>query len=110
LEGVCGELRSFAARVVAHGRDADRRLRGRGFPESVPFRDTRNTLGKVNAAIQDLELSERALLIEPTSPVAPARKSAFKRAEEFFTEWRSTLAVVSLLVAALGLALRYLLG
>jgi len=78
LENTAFLLKSYAARVIDHARDTDRRLRGRGFPEKVPPYDASALYIQAQAEIEDLKTAHGQLLgeidAETTKPVGLAKR------------------------------------
>lgn len=88
-------LLQFASRVVDRARDTDRRLRGRGFPDKVTQRNVSGLQSGLVAEIDRLTAAYASLLQTPVI----ADKSLIAQAEEFFTSWRGTIAVLGIFLA-----------
>ncbi|MFZ1963045.1 MAG: toll/interleukin-1 receptor domain-containing protein [Roseiarcus sp.] len=75
LDGTSDCLHRFAATIIRHATDTDRRLRGQGFPNKVdPFDATRYHSG-ADAEIERLKTGHLALMPEERSPEKVARES-----------------------------------
>jgi hypothetical protein len=104
IDGTERNLRRFVAKIIADGVDTDRRLRGRGFPESVPKYDSSGAEGLAMAEITRLAQAHRALLVEKIpkeETKAPPRRIS-KSLEEFYANnsgliwlWGAMVTMVS---------------
>jgi len=112
LDGVERQLRVFIARVAKQAVETDRALRGGGDPRTVEAYDLGNAQGGGIALIQRLAEAHRALvkeaIVEQTAS-KPKRVSWIKQAEQFFSDHKGIISIISLLIAVAGFTLRYLL-
>jgi hypothetical protein len=81
-------------------------LRGHGDPASAPTYSSSGTHSRANVEVIRLKAAHLALI--PMEEVK-AKPSLLKRTEEHFTKWRGVYAGVSLLMAVIGLAIKFFL-
>jgi hypothetical protein len=107
LAGLDTVLKRYIAQIMQKGVETDRALRGHGDPHSVPEYNSTGQHSRANVEILRLRQAHEALL--PPVNDKPPKVSVIKRTEEHFTKWRGLYAGAGLLIAALGLAARFLL-
>jgi hypothetical protein len=91
-------LCNFSERIISHGVDIDRRLRGRGFPKNVPEYNADRQRSTINAQIIRLEQSYNNLIPK----IKHQRNVKFTIIDKFkiWTEsWRSVVGFFALLFA-----------
>jgi hypothetical protein len=106
LDALERSLNGYIARVIQKAVSTDQALRGHGDPASVPTYNSSGTHSRANVEVIRLKAAHLALI--PTVNVT-ANPSLLKRTEEHFTKWRGVYAGVSLLLAAIGLAIKFFL-
>ncbi len=107
LDAVEGALKGYATRIIEKAIETDRALRGHGNPQSVePYNGTGHH-SRANVEILRLKEAHAALL--PKEAAKVERISWLKKVEEHFTKWRGVYAGIGLLIALLGLAIRFFL-
>lgn len=94
LDETANCLLRFVGRIAADAIDTDRRLRGKGYPESVQPYDASNIRATAKAEVERLRAAHQSVLPEPKP------ESVFKRLETFLTTWRGMLALAALIVGA----------
>jgi hypothetical protein len=111
IDGVERNLRQFVHRIIEHGLDTDRRLRGMGYPENVTHFDSSGHMSRAEAEIVRLGRAHRALFEEQikneTAIPALTRK---QRIEIFLSNHRGILSVIAILVATVFGLINILLG
>jgi hypothetical protein len=112
IDGVERTLGRFVSRVVAFGKETDRRLRGNGYPESVPAADDVVARVHTRAEISNLATSHRMLLdaliereLATRSSVPVSRK---QRVENWLSNHKGILAAIGITIGLLTLVLRLL--
>lgn len=99
-------LNGYIARVMQNAVTTDAALRGRGDPSSAPVYNSTGTHSRANVEVIRLKAAHLALIpIEEAKP----KPSLPKRIEEHFTKWRGVYGGVSLLIALIGLAIKFFL-
>jgi hypothetical protein len=84
-----------------HGYETDRRLRGRGFPDSVEkYGQAEHFLHGAVVEVDRLKAAHLALI--PVDEVK-AKPTLLKQIEDHFTKWRGVYAAAGLCLAAVGL-------
>ena len=105
-------LRRFVSRVVAYGKETDQRLRGNGYPESVPPADDAVAHVYTQAEISNLATSHRMLLdhlIESETPrPEPPKVVKWKWLETFYAENKGMIWLIGLLITAASAAWGFL--
>src|SRR3990170_5195807 len=89
LEGVAASLWRFVSKIIEHGVDTDRRLRGSGYPENVKKFNASGFHSAANAEIERLRSAHSALVSEPKA----AKRSSLHRLESFFSTWPGIVAI-----------------
>jgi hypothetical protein len=108
IDGVEQTLKRFVARILSLSLETDKRLRGSEIPH-VPSGDQTYSAGEVSY----LAAAHRALIdqaIEEQKPKVVVTISRKQKLEEFFSNHKGIMGAIGLLVAAIGLATKYLLG
>lgn len=105
LKGTESLLLQFVATTVNSATDTDRRLRAKGYPDSVEVYNSSGVINRARAEIMQLASSYRSLIANDS----PSRKSAIQQLEVFGTKYRGTIAIVGL-VAALVFGLWKIFG
>jgi hypothetical protein len=106
LDALERSLNGYIARVMQTAVRTDQALRGHGDPASVPTYNSSGTHSRANVEVVRLKAAHLALI--PTAKPA-GRPSLLKRTEEHFTKWRGVYAGVSLLMAVIGLVIKFFL-
>jgi hypothetical protein len=86
IDGTERMLKQFVARIVAHGVDTDRRLRGSGYPESVSAYDGAHVEGPAMAEIGQLAHAYRNVLAEQNRKEVPKPLSPLTRSAKWIDE------------------------
>jgi hypothetical protein len=100
IDGVERTLRRFVNRVVAYGKETDRRLRGGGYPESVVPTDDVVAHVYTQAEISNLATSHRMLLdhlIETEKP-SPPKVVRWRWLETYYAENKGMIWLIGLLI------------
>src|SRR6266481_5278729 len=104
IDGVERTLRRFVSRVVAYGKETDRRLRGGGYPESVAPADDIVAHVYSQAEISNLATSHRMLLdhlIETEKPPhSPPKVVRWRWLETYYAENKGMIWLIGLLITA----------
>ncbi len=106
LAATQNQLQSFCGIVIEQAIDTDRRLRGRGYPDSVPVHDATALSKCVSDEIIALTNAHQRVLNEVSSAQAPQPwlVQRIERLEVFTTKYRGTLwavvSVVGIVIAA----------
>jgi hypothetical protein len=112
IDGVERTLRSFVNRIVALGKETDRRLRGNGYPENVLPADDAVAHVYTQAEISNLATSHRALLdylTESERPQSPKLKVIkWRWLETYYAENRGMIWLVGILTTAAAAAWHFL--
>jgi hypothetical protein len=88
LEGISSSLRLFVSKIIKHGVETDRRLRGRGYPTSVKEFNASRFQSAVNAEIECLRAAHLSLI-----PV-PSQRLFVHGVERFFSTWPGIMTIV----------------
>lgn len=110
VDGVERTLRRFVAKIVADGKETDRRLRGEGFPQNVAPVDDGTANVYTLAEISNLATSHRMLLqhlIESAKPPEPRKTLKWKWLEDFHAANKGLIWLFGLLGAAALAIWRY---
>jgi hypothetical protein len=102
VDGVERTLGRFVSRIIAYGKETDRRLRGNGYPDSVDAVDDTVANVYTMAEISNLATSHRMLLqysIESAKPPEPKKVLKWKFLEEFYAENKGLIRLLGALGA-----------
>jgi hypothetical protein len=110
LEGTDRHLRSFVHRIIRHGLDTDRRLRGMGYPENVRHYDATGNASRAEAETVRLAHAHRALLEAQTKKEARPPLFSLKKLEVFYANNKGLIWAVGVLGTAATAAWRYFAG
>jgi hypothetical protein len=107
LQRTAGQLQTFCARICTHAVDIDRRLRGRGNPQSVQPYNATGVQSAGNAEIDRLRqaysgiLSDASLVATEAGSGAVPASDRFVRLDHNSTEFRDVVTKLEQIVEAL---------
>jgi hypothetical protein len=101
-------LNGYIVRVMETAVRTDQALRGRGNPASAPAYNSSGTHSRANVEVVRLKAAHLAL-IPPAEVTAkpPLPRRLLRAVEEHFTRWRGVYTGVGILIAVVGLAVKF---